>query len=387
MELCPLEDWIRAQAEPGPPDGPLLTIADLFSGCGGLTLGAIEGLRHKQIRGAPMLAVDSAPHALGVYEANLVVDGIETRLHGDDICKLFDGVLEDDATAAEAALSSQIGALDLLVAGPPCQGHSDLNNHSRRDDPRNSLYLRVIRAAEVLAPQAIVIENVPTVVHDRKRVVQTAKAELQRLRYDCDEIMLRADDLGLPQRRRRHFLVASRLGRPDSRAMIQPHMDDPAAIWPYLRDLEGEAKASSSLFRTPSGISETNRARIAYLFEHGEYDLPDSERPDCHRKKPHSYKSVYGRLHQNEPAQTITSGFGSMGQGRYVHPTEPRTLTPHEAARLQGFPDFFDFSSATKRTALHEMIGNAVPPKMAAVLIWGLFDQGLLQPRGDHAGS
>ena len=68
------------------------------------------------------------------------------------------------------------------------------------------------------------------------------------------------------------------------------------------------------------------------------------------------------------PAQTITTGFGSPGQGRYLHPSRLRTLSPHEAARLQFFPDWFDFSAAKNRREIAQSIGNAVPPKLAFVL-------------------
>jgi DNA (cytosine-5)-methyltransferase 1 len=81
----------------------------------------------------------------------------------------------------------------------------------------------------------------------------------------------------------------------------------------------------------------------------------------------HSYKSVYGRLPWDRPAQTITTGFGSMGQGRFVHPKRRRTLTPHEAARLQFIPDHFRLDEVESKTALAEMIGNAVPPKLTYV--------------------
>lgn len=76
---------------------------------------------------------------------------------------------------------------------------------------------------------------------------------------------------------------------------------------------------------------------------------------------------MYGRLRYDAPAQTITGGFVSPGQGRFVHPSQERTLTPHEAARLQFFPDFFDFSAAQTRTGLAQMIGNAVPMTLAYV--------------------
>jgi DNA (cytosine-5)-methyltransferase 1 len=107
------------------------------------------------------------------------------------------------------------------------------------------------------------------------------------------------------------------------------------------------------------------KKRIDYLFDNRLYELPNEQRPPCHRNKSHSYDTVYGRLRWDKLAQTITSGFYCMCMGRYVHPAQRRTLTGHEAARLQFFPDFFDFSPAGSRTKLAEIIGNAVPPKGA----------------------
>src|SRR5439155_20605066 len=83
----------------------------------------------------------------------------------------------------------------------------------------------------------------------------------------------------------------------------------------------------------------------------------------------HTYNSMYGRLSWNEPAQTITTGFGSMGQGRFVHPALSRTLTPHEAARLQTLPDFYDLDTSKGRGAWAMVIGNAVPPPLGVHLI------------------
>ena len=115
------------------------------------------------------------------------------------------------------------------------------------------------------------------------------------------------------------------------------------------------------------------------------------ERPDCHRFKDHDYRAVYGRLRADLPAPTITTGFGSPGQGRFTHPRFARTITPHEAARLQFIPDFFRFRTE-KRKRLQELIGNSVPPKMAyrrhrgsslpclrlaAQDVWSVFSAGL----------
>ncbi len=116
---------------------------------------------------------------------------------------------------------------------------------------------------------------------------------------------------------------------------------------------------------------ETERRKLgthAVLIDNDEHDLPNRLRPPCHQGD-HSYVSMYGRLKWKEPAQTITSGFGSLGQGRFMHPSLCRTLTPHEAARIQGFPDYFTFDAAVTRTELSVIIGNAVPPALAATLI------------------
>jgi DNA (cytosine-5)-methyltransferase 1 len=110
-------------------------------------------------------------------------------------------------------------------------------------------------------------------------------------------------------------------------------------------------------------LSPENRARIDYLHDHDEYDLPDHQRPDCH-KDGHTYPSVYGRMYWDKPAQTITSGFMTPGRGRYVHPGQRRVITAREAARIQGFPDTYDFSvdgGAPSKKALTKWIGDAVP--------------------------
>src|SRR5262249_12176423 len=118
---------------------------------------------------------------------------------------------------------------------------------------------------------------------------------------------------------------------------------------------------------TPSAATERNQKRMTWLINHDRYDLPNRLRPTCHRGE-HTYVSMYGRLRWNEPAQTITSGFGSMGQGRYVHPGLPRTITPHEAARLQMLPDFTAVSVARTRSLMARLIGNAVPPPLSTMI-------------------
>ncbi len=111
-------------------------------------------------------------------------------------------------------------------------------------------------------------------------------------------------------------------------------------------------------------LSVDNRERIKWLFDNDAYELPNEARPDCH-KDGHSYPSVYGRMYWDKPAQTITTGFLTPGRGRYIHPLRPRVITPHEAARIQAFPDSFEFvvnGHDPARNAITKWIGDAVPP-------------------------
>lgn len=123
----------------------------------------------------------------------------------------------------------------------------------------------------------------------------------------------------------------------------------------------------NSVFDSAAIHSPANQKRIHYLFKNDLYELPDEQRPDCHRLKSHTYPAVYGRMHWDRPSPTLTGGFACCGRGRFVHPLRERTLTPHEAARIQYFPDFFDFGGMT-RTGLARAIGNAVPPRAGYVV-------------------
>jgi DNA (cytosine-5)-methyltransferase 1 len=362
----------------GLPDS--VNVIDLFSGCGGLSLGVAEALRRAGRGFRVTLAMDFDPLACEVYAANF--PGAHVRTGGVET--VFDGELGSRPTATERHLLSALrgnrslraASVDLLVGGPPCQGHSDLNNRSRRTDVRNGLYLRMARAAEVLRPRAVLIENVPAVQHATESVVQTAQQHLSEVcGYSVSDSIFDVSVLGVPQRRKRHIFLAMG-GGIDAQAVlaaVQGASCPPRTVRWAIQDLAN--LAGSTPFDTASEASELNRKRMAWFFKKpaNRFDLPDHLRPDCHRLKHHSYKSVYGRLRWDEPAQTITTGFTSMGQGRYVHPDHPRTLTPHEAARLQAFPDFFNFG-AERRTVWSKLIGNAVPPPLSASIVTAILD-------------
>lgn len=356
---------------------PPLRLVDLFCGCGGMTLGVSEAARLMNRRAVVVLAVDVASSPMCVYRDNFDVD--EQTSRELSVLELFSKRVDGLQTASERSIRNELGIVDAIVAGPPCQGHSDLNNHSRRNDERNGLYLAAVRAAMVLQPYVLVIENVPGVIHDRGRVVERARRVLVRDgAYHVTEAVVPLLSVGLPQSRKRHLLVATRRGPFALDVITAAAPERAATVGNFILGLEDEPNKLSHPFYQPARMTSRNQARTNYLFANSLHDLPDSQRPACHRDGRHTYKSVYGRMHWNQPSQTITSGFGSMGQGRYVHPTRRRLITPHEAARIQGFPDYFSFAKATKVTALREMIGNAVPPPLMLHLFSHLIERGLL---------
>lgn len=125
-------DWITKSEKPTAPNGtsPAVSLVDLFCGCGGLTLGVWEAARVAGRQLKIRLAIDIAGLPLAVYRHNHKSDG--WRVRQEDICRVFDGDLGAHSTSTECYWRDRVGGLDLLVAGPPCQGHSDLNNATRR---------------------------------------------------------------------------------------------------------------------------------------------------------------------------------------------------------------------------------------------------------------
>ena len=345
------------------PSWPTISIADLFSGCGGLSLGIQRAAHDSEYSIDARLALDSDRVAMDVYG--------ELFPTAKTICKpieeVLDGEVDAHPTRSESGLALEVGDLDFMLGGPPCQGHSNLNNHSRRDDPRNGLYLRMARAAQLLSPSAIIIENVPTVTYDVRKAVQRTIDCLKSLKYTVGAGVVDLSNLGVPQRRRRHIILALQNCEADAQELVGSlgspvcgHV--PRTVRWAIGDLEDGTKANT--FDSASKPYSINQSRIDWLFDNDETDLPNELRPQCHRSD-HSYTAMYGRMLWELPAQTVTTGFNCMGQGRYVHPSRRRVITPHEAARLQTLPDFVNFKAVPVRKHLAKLIGNSVPPLLS----------------------
>jgi DNA (cytosine-5)-methyltransferase 1 len=349
-----------------------IRVLDLFCGAGGFTAGVVAAANAVGISAEPVAAVDLDAIALAVYRKNNP-NAICVNANVDSLVDY--AVTKSGATwrfsyppqLTPTPLANHLQGIDLVIGGPPCQGHSNLNNITRRDDPRNNLYLTVPAIGVAVNARAILIENVQSVTLDKARNVDKAKDCLQAAGYHVDDAVLEGARLGVPQMRKRYFLIATR----SKGATALHHIHEILASreissWEAISDLSRKA-TRARLYDSPATLSLDNQMRVDHLFDRDLYDLPDNVRPECHRDG-HTYPSVYGRMHKDRPAQTLTCGFMSPGRGRFIHPTQRRGLTPHEGARLQGFPDSYDFCGPAgvtlHRKDLAKLIGDAVPPPM-----------------------
>ena len=360
------ETWLRSKRPPYENRRPHLRLVDLFCGCGAMSLGVAEAAWSKGLGIDVRLAIDADPDAAAVFGSNFKGSYVQVGL----VEQYFYGGPNAALTERESRIQSVTGPVDVLLGGPPCQGHSNLNNHTRRSDSRNAVYTRMARAAKVLRPTVLLIENVPTVKYDVRQVVTVTMDTLRKHGYSVDDRVIDVSRLGVPQKRKRHVVLALRGKRMDPSNVLD-NIESTNATQTTVRHAIHDLMwpLPNTRFDTASNANPENQARMEWLIEQDALDLPNSLRPKCHSSSLHTYNAMYGRLRWDLPAQTITTGFGCMGQGRYVHPSVPRTITPHEAARLQSIPDFWDLSAARTRSSLAHLIGNAVPPPLSEAIV------------------
>lgn len=356
-------EWLKSKEHPCSPKWTdEIRMVDLFSGTGPMTLGIVEAGRATGKKVCPVFAIDFEKTASDNYKLNFP----DCYVVNDDINNIINGQLGTPPTDTEQDIIKRIGKIDMVIGGPPCQGHSDLNNHTRRNDPRNLLIFKVVRFVELFLPKYVIIENVQGIRHDRTNVLGMTEAYLEKLGYSIKENLLLASTYGVAQKRRRFILVATKDKiNFDLSHYVRENVND--VCW-AINDLSTLIPESKDIFNTSAIHSKINQTRMNYLYDNNIFELPNHLRPKCQQKDNNRYTSVYGRMYPDKPSPTITSGFGSIGQGRFGHPYLRRTLTPHEAARVQFIPDFFEFSKDLTRVSLQRMIGNAVPPKLTYII-------------------
>jgi DNA (cytosine-5)-methyltransferase 1 len=321
---------------------------DLFSGAGGLTRGLLEA--EFTVLGA--VEIDSL--AAKSYAMNFP----EVTLWERDISSV-------SGPEMMRRLGVTCGDLDLLAGCPPCEGFSrvrTLNGARSPEDPRNDLVLRMAKFVKCMLPKAVMVENVPALASDY-RIVRFTNT-LVRLGYEVRCEVIDTSDFGVPQRRRRMILLASRLGSPPPHPRPQP----PVTVREAIGHLPSAGSSGDPLHDHGERRSKAIRQLISRIPRNGggRLDLTIDDQLECHRSCD-GFRDVYGRMSWDTVAPTITGGCINPSKGRFLHPEEDRAITLREAALLQTFPMHHYFSLARGKYAAAELIGNALPPRLVAL--------------------
>jgi DNA (cytosine-5)-methyltransferase 1 len=241
---------LRGARIKAPKKAQRLNVVDAFCGAGGFALGLHFAADVTGVELSFNAIIDTDASALEVYAANL---GAKARLH-NSVRSLVDYQLrgaDDDIRFAYTPeivtpALTRLPPTDILIAGPPCQGHSNLNNHSRRREPRNDHFLTAVAFGVALGARAILIENVPSVQNAHGDVVRVAETLLRNAGYCVSVAVLRAERLGAAQARARFFMLA---------VAADPVADAMAVDW--LRHFAAAREASPQPVTWRSGILST----------------------------------------------------------------------------------------------------------------------------------
>jgi DNA-cytosine methyltransferase len=378
------------------------TMADVFAGCGGLSHGFLRTGMFDVVLGTDIdnAALETFRHNHAKYGSNpILVPGDIRELPPSDLGGLLAPLGFD-----------REGELDVLVGGPPCEGFSQNRRHEivsddgnrlfvrnplDSTDPRNDLFRYFLDFALLMQPKAILIENVPQMVTaHRGATVAEIKRTLGRVGYNVTWQVLNASHYGVPQARRRAFVVATRADvRPFEWPTVTHSLDPGLLLMPLITvrdaiadlpdptDRELGRRATGHYKWTDSGYALSMRSEAATPMNHviripGERVLtrlremkPGMISADLppHLQTKSAYYNSYGRLSWGQPAKTITKSCNYLGSGCFGHPVEDRGITMREAARLQSFDDDFDFLSKSE-PHVAKMVGSAVPPLLASAL-------------------
>ncbi len=306
--------------------------------------------------------------------------------------------------------------VDLIVGGPPCQGFStvrqvDGSNSGDRlvDDDRRELFYELLNYVEYFQPKIFIMENVPGI---RSAVgghfFTQVQMEARKLGYRVHGEIIRAADYGVPQKRRRQLIIGTQLDLPLFSGYLHlktthgnaEGLKPKVTLWEAIGDLppldagSGEEQCDYDLERRKkhlqkygSGylidvleVDQANKITAHVARPHSERDLRDFKRLREGETSAHAisrgeqmefpydrstFKDRYTRQHRDTQCSTIVAHLSKDGL-MFIHPTQDRSLTPREAARIQSFPDWFLFP--VKRSHQYRLIGNAVPPLVAKAL-------------------
>jgi DNA (cytosine-5)-methyltransferase 1 len=321
---------------------------DLFSGAGGLTLG-LQQAGFEVIGAVEILPIAADTYAKNHPNVDLLRSDIRT--------------LSPKSLMKKWGLAK--GELDLVAGCPPCQGFSSIrtrNKASSVEDQRNDLVFEYLRFVEAFLPKAVMMENVPALAKDGR--IKKVLARLRELGYAVDDATVQvqdAADFGVPQRRRRMILLASRLGKIPETAKVSKTV----TVRTAFKVLDKASKSTDLLHNLPSKRSPKILELIKHIPKDGgsRASLPKSMWLECHKRYPKGFRDVYGRMSWEDVSPTITGGCNNPSKGRFLHPDEDRVISLREASLLQTFPKNYYFPADQSRDKVALMIGNALPPE------------------------
>lgn len=365
---------------------------DLFCGCGGISVGL-------QRAGFEVVAgIDIEKKYLASFKCNFP----NAKALNTDIT-----IIPPEEFMRLTGIAP--GELDLLVGGPPCQGFSKNVPRKNRflEDPKNLLVKSFLDYCESLQPKMVLMENVAEMKNGFEETYsQEIIDRLQEEGYTITAAVLNSADYGVPQRRRRAFFMANRHGLQFSlpkptHIPVKKSSDrtielfaQPAhiTVWDAIGDLPniehgkgveltpyatqpqteyqklmrgGKREVGNHVARK---LADKQYERLASIGPgQGHKDLPK------HLQTKGGYSGAYGRLTKDMIAPTITRWVFHPGSGRWGHPEDIRTLTIREVARIQSFPDDFEFVGSYNDQA--GQLGNAVPPLLAQIIVLNMKNQ------------
>ncbi|MGO7997854.1 DNA cytosine methyltransferase [Rhizobium ruizarguesonis] len=348
-----------------------LTVIDLFCGAGGLSEGFRQAGFHV-LAGQDYDDKAGATFAATHKEATFIGGPIQT-VTPEQLLK---------------AAGAKRGEIDVIVGGPPCQGYSVYNHQRGVNDPRAGLFREYLRIVKGIQPRWLVMENVTGITSIAGgNIVHEIFEGMAGLGYRVEMKVLKAEEYGVPQERRRVFFIATRTDAPIlfPEPTHGPGLEPFVTVWDALSDLpclqNGEAAAPRAYAVKPqngfqailrgdcrvvanhsaSRLSRVNEERMRHIPPGGSWrDIPKELLPAGMLKAKRSdHTKRYGRPRKSDLACTILTKC-DVHWGAYIHPVQDRSFTVREAARLQSFPDFFEFHGS--RTEQYVQVGNAVPP-------------------------
>ncbi|CAH1601447.1 DNA (cytosine-5-)-methyltransferase [Vibrio jasicida] len=338
---------------------------DLFAGAGGMSLGASKAGVDVQV----VVELDKA--AAQTY-----------LLNHKPIAGLYNG---DIRKFSKIDLVNTKNHPLVLFGGPPCQGFSTSNQKTRNGENSNNwLFQEFLRVIKLYEPEWVVFENVKGILEtEQGRFAKAVTTSLQSLGYACEEDILNASNYGVPQKRERYFIVASRVSNnfsfptKSTKTPITvsdaisdlPKLDNGANICekeystnpssPYIALMRKNAHSEVCYNNLVTRNSPLIIERYKHIPQGGNWENIPDNLMNNYKDKSRCHTGIYKRLNSNTPSVVI----GNYRKNMLIHPEQNRGLSVREAARIQSFPDDFRFSGSIGFQ--QQQVGNAVPPLLS----------------------